>query len=106
MGTVVHQSGDRRTSVNYYEALNQHPVGSNRLPRMLMAAFARQDSIRVFGDLIIHLFYFAGELRIGLSTGLFQGFATVKRLILEVHSSARFGILDIDGVMADESGLR
>jgi hypothetical protein len=54
MGAVVHQSGDRRTSVNYYEALNQHPVGSNRLPRILMAAFARQDSIRVFGDLIIH----------------------------------------------------
>jgi hypothetical protein len=41
MGTVVGQDGDRRTAVNYYEALNKHPVGSNGLPRILMAAFAR-----------------------------------------------------------------
>ena len=41
MGTVVGQGGDRGTAVNYYEALNKHPVGSNRLPRILMAAFAR-----------------------------------------------------------------
>ena len=45
MGTVVGQGGGRRTVVNYYEALNKHPVGSNGLPRILMAAFAR-TSIR------------------------------------------------------------
>jgi hypothetical protein len=45
-------------------------------------------------------------LRIGLSIGLFQGFATLNRSVLEVYSSARFEILEIDGVMADESGLR
>jgi hypothetical protein len=41
MGTVVGQGGGRRTTVNYYEALKKHPVGSNGLPRILMAAFAR-----------------------------------------------------------------
>jgi hypothetical protein len=54
MGTVVGQGGGRRTAVNYYEALNKHPVGSNGLPRILMAAFTPQYSIRVFWDLIIH----------------------------------------------------
>jgi hypothetical protein len=51
MGTVVGQGGGRRTTVNYYEALKKHPVGSNSLPRILMAAFARLYSIRVFRDL-------------------------------------------------------
>ena len=41
MGTVVGQDGDRCTTVNYYEALNKHPVRSNGLPRILMATFAR-----------------------------------------------------------------
>jgi hypothetical protein len=41
MGTVVSQRGGRRTAVDYYEALNKHSVGSNGLPRILMAAFAR-----------------------------------------------------------------
>jgi len=41
MGTVVGQDGDRRTAVNYYKALNKHPIRSNGLPRILMAAFAR-----------------------------------------------------------------
>ena len=54
MGSVVDQDGGRRTAVNYYEALNEHPVGSNGLPRILMAAFARQYAIRVFRDLVIH----------------------------------------------------
>ena len=37
-----------------YEALNKHPVGSNGLSRIVMAAFAREYSIRVFRDLVIH----------------------------------------------------
>jgi hypothetical protein len=41
MGTVEGQDGGRRTAVNYYEALNEHSVGSNGLPCILMAAFAR-----------------------------------------------------------------
>jgi hypothetical protein len=41
MGAVVGQGGDGRTAVNYYETLNEHPVRSNGLPRILMAAFAR-----------------------------------------------------------------
>jgi len=40
MGTVVGQDGGRRTAVNYYEALNKHPIVRNSLPRILMAAFA------------------------------------------------------------------
>ena len=36
MGAVVGQDGDGRTAVNYYEALNKHPVGSNGLPRILV----------------------------------------------------------------------
>jgi hypothetical protein len=54
MGTVVGQDGGRRTTVNYHETLNKHPVGSNGLPRILMAAFACQYSIRIFLDLVIH----------------------------------------------------
>jgi hypothetical protein len=41
MGTVVSRGGHRRTAVNYYEALNEDPVGSNGIPRIFMAAFAR-----------------------------------------------------------------
>ena len=41
MGTVVNQNGGCRTAVNYYKALNKHPIRSNGLPRILMAAFAR-----------------------------------------------------------------
>ena len=41
MGTVVGQDGDRRTAVNYYKALHKHPIRSNGLPRILVAAVAR-----------------------------------------------------------------
>jgi hypothetical protein len=41
MGTVVGQGGDRGTAVNYYKALNKHPVGCNGLPCILMTALAR-----------------------------------------------------------------
>src|SRR6202049_1732990 len=37
-----------------YGALNKYPVGSTGLSRIVMAAFAREYSIRVFRDLVIH----------------------------------------------------
>jgi len=41
MGTVVSQDHSCCGAVNYYEALNKHPVGGNGLRRVLMATFAR-----------------------------------------------------------------
>jgi hypothetical protein len=54
MSSVAAEHDNSCRAIDDDEALHQHPVGSSRLPGLLMAAFTRQISIRALQQFIIH----------------------------------------------------